>query len=111
MVVDIRSRQSGLSALRGAVRKVGEGNNLWNSHHLNIIISAYLINIQDHSAANNSLLVIPIEISVHIVCSLFREETSNTFSVLVQTAETGLKELVTVASISHSYDILCPVLE
>ena len=45
-----RSRQSGLRALRGVVHKVGpEGGDLWESDHLNMIIPAFLINMQDHA--------------------------------------------------------------
>ena len=48
IIPSTRSRRSGLRALRGVVRKVGsEGGDLWESDHLNKIVPAFLINMQD----------------------------------------------------------------
>lgn len=88
----IESRQSGLRALRGVVHKVGpEGGDLWESDHLNMIIPAFLINMQDHA---------------HNV-DLEGEEDND----LASLAEVGLKELIAAASLVHANAILHPVLE
>ena len=45
----LESRLAGLRALRSVVHKVGsESSNLWDSNHLNMIIPAFLINMEDH---------------------------------------------------------------
>ncbi|XP_003388363.1 PREDICTED: protein EFR3 homolog B-like [Amphimedon queenslandica] len=90
------SRLCGLRALRAVVQKIGpEGNNLWDSDHLNKIIPAYLINMEAHTPTR----------------SLEEEaESDANCGILAETGEAGLKEIVTVASLTHANAILHPVL-
>ncbi len=83
------------------VRNVGsEGADLWESDHLNMIIPAFLINMQDHAH----------DIDLDPNAEADRASLGGR-EHLGELGEVGLKELVTIATIVHANSVLESVLQ